>query len=242
MRERPILFNTEMVQAILEGRKNQTRRVIKPQPQDHHWENDPLGRYKHHLNLVECQRGQFLSSWHSLGDHIDSSEESNQQILCPYGVPGDRLYVRETWFEDLDPSVGYSEYHYRADWDEAYSPRVPWKPSIHMPKDAARIWLETTDIRVERVRDITEADVKAEGLQVPVSDTGSVLWCLTGKYLPHDYMPEGIMREENKQKITSEMVFKAHFASLWDSINEKRGYGWEANPWVWVVEFKRITP
>ena len=207
MRERPILFNSEMVKAILGGRKCQTRRVIKPQPVDHHWENDPLGRYKHHLRLVECQRGQFLSSWHSLGDHIDSSDESNQQILCPYGVPGDRLYVKETWRpKSHNFPTGYP-YEYKATAVQDGAPvDEPWKPSIHMPKKAARIWLEITDIRVERVQDISGDDAVAKGI----------------KSTP-DYAID-------------------YFASLWDSINQKRGYGWESNPWVWVVEFKRATP
>lgn len=95
MKERPIIFSTEMVQAIIEGRKTQTRRVVKPQPAGHHWEG--LKGYKHHMKLVECQRGQFLYSCHSRNGHTDPSEECNQRILCPYGVPGDLLYVRETW-------------------------------------------------------------------------------------------------------------------------------------------------
>ena len=205
MKERPILFKTEMVQAILEGRKCQTRRVIKPQPQ---------------------------GEWAAPG-----------RTMCKYGVPGDRLYVKETWRpKSHNFPTGYP-YEYKATAEQDGAPvDEPWKPSIHMPKDAARIWLEITDIRVERVRDITEEDVKAEGVRVPVSEANSVLWCLTDKYPPHDYMPEGILREGNKSKVTSKMIFKAHFASLWDSINEKRGYGWESNPWVWIVEFKRATP
>ena len=221
MKERGIIFNTEMVRALLDSRKTQTRRVIKPQPQDHHWENDPLGRYKHHLNLFECQRGLFLSSWHSIGDHIDSSKECNQQILCPYGVPGDRLYVRETWAL-IAPS-----YRYKADgdWDtkeKEMGEFSRWKPSIHMPKDAARIWLEITDIRVERVQEITEQDAIAEGIE-----------------FRNGYWMGGLHEVKGTHKCRP--FARAAFIDLWDSINEKRGYGWSANPWVWVVEFRVIN-
>ena len=249
MNERPIIFNTDMVQAILDERKTATRRVIKPQPESHHWEmfngaEYPDGRkYKHHMNLIECQRGQFLHSWHSLGDHIDSSEECNQRILCPYGKPGDLLYVRETWArgcKEADPYCHcYTEelqkenhyYVYKADtpdakypldWDDALADEwvkdclkdadfVPrWKPSIHMPKSASRIWLRVKDVRVERVQDITRYDIEQEGVDVVQG------WD------------------------TIDVVF-AKWIELWDSINSKRGYGWDVNPWIWVVLFEVIS-
>ena len=223
MNERPILFSMEMVQAILDGRKTATRRVIKPQPESHHWEmfngaEYPDGRkYKHHMNLIECQRGQFLHSWHSLGDHIDSSEECNQRILCPYGAPGDLLYVRETWAEfseNFDCGIGceygcqHGKYIYRAsgEWDD----EVKWKPSIHLPKSASRIWLRVKDVRVERVQDITRYDIEQEGVDIVQG------WD------------------------TIDVVF-AKWIGLWDSINSKRGYGWDVNPWIWVVIFEVIS-
>ena len=213
-----------MVQAILEGRKSQTRRVAK------------------------LPNGNYPEAWF-VGDVIDGMAQfTNDQtgrevdILCPYGQTGDRLYVRETWRPKGHNFPTGFPYEYKATAEQDGVPvDEPWKSSMFMPKKAARIWLKITDIRVGRVQDITEDDVKAEGVRVPVSESNSVLWCLTDKYPPHDYMPEGILREGNKSKVTSKMIFKAHFASLWDSINQKRGYGWESNPWVWIVEFKTIS-
>jgi hypothetical protein len=263
--EKPILFSTDMVQAILAGRKTQTRRVVNPQPADHHWEmfnsaEYPNGRkYTHHLNLVECDRGQFLHSWHSLGDHIDSSEECNQRILCPYGKPGDLLYVRETWkptgwsmdgsdwniaykaggsnmivphmFDDGDNQKEQDFWMKLSDQlDDAGCPfdedtfmyqnvgeYLPWKPSIHMPKNASRIWLRVKDVRVERLQQISEQDAVAEGIEVDemnhVVRNNDVNW-------------GGAVGE---------------FANLWDSINADRGFSWESNPWVWAVEFETIS-
>ena len=177
MKERPILFNSEMVQAILEGRKIQTRRMIKPQPQ---------------------------GEWAAPG-----------RTMCKYGVPGDRLYVKETWRPKGHNFPTGHPYEYKATAEQDGVPLdEPWKPSIHMPKDAARIWLEITDIRVERVQDITEEDAFNEGV-------------LTSTLNHPHYV----------------YTFREGFQHLWDSINAKRDngkYSWEQNPWVWVVEFKMV--
>jgi len=136
MKERPIILNTEMVKAVLEGRKTQTRRIIKPQPK---WIGNPNIPFK----------------------TIDADPKGI--INCPYGQVGDRLYVRETWCKP-DDEVFYRAQHdmqpeEHALWDGR------WKPSIHMLKKYARIWLEITDIRVERVQDISEEDAQKEGIE-----------------------------------------------------------------------------
>jgi hypothetical protein len=213
-----------MVRAILDGRKTQTRRVIKPQPAD----------------------GLFFSGWISISsckpDEGKASFIDNyplitklNRIKCPYGKPGDRLWVRETWLPDApcdgswddvafygckgSPLSMIPEHYrkvehciYRASWKG--HPLI-WKPSIHMPRWASRINLEITGIRVERVQDISGTDARAEGIEMPNTNV------YNESYKQND-LPIGL------------------FASLWDSINAKRGYSWESNPWVWVIEFKRV--
>jgi len=193
MKERPILFNAAMVNAILEGRKTQTRRVIKCEMK---WDGDDFG-------------------------------ESLEPVKhCPYGLPGDRLWARETWrAEELES--GLDGIRYRADdsfraiqnsrassdrWMDAARPGDPWRPSIFMPRWASRISLEVTGVRVERVQKITEADAQCEG------------WDMSN-------LPEGHCYDCTHHA-------RDWFAELWDSINAKRGYGWILNPWVWVIEFK----
>ena len=178
MKERPILFSGEMVRAILDGRKTQTRRVVKP----------PKGMSERYAGV---------------------------DFPCPYGVRGDRLWVREAFSRCACglclrgwPKNGYHMPSYRADTERD----IVYHPSIHMPRWASRIDLEITGIRVERVQDISEHDVLCEGVR----------W--DGE---HD---------------SPWMLQLNTFHQLWDSINGKRGYGWDKNPWVWVVEFKRIRP
>ena len=184
MKERPIIFNTEMVKAILEGRKTQTRRVIKPQP-------------GYDLGYQDCGNGFAIQVG---ADYPDNKEDER---YCPYGQAGDKLWVREAFVQCISTKIHPGpNFVYRADTSkeaqEDYG--YKWKPSIHMPRLASRITLEITDIRVERVQDITLQDKWNEG-----------------------YPPE-----------------IGRFQDLWDSINEKRGFGWDTNPWVWVIEFKRI--
>ena len=206
-KEHPILFGGEMVRAILEGLKTQTRRVIKPQPK--------------HI--------QMLSDGKIETSHDGGFDNDVQYIKCPYGKPGDRLWVRETWavgkdFNNLKPSKlwkGDIESRlavcYEADndciWNEYDHGKI--RPSIFMPRWARRNTLEITGIRVERVQDISYVDSTKEGLIIPAA-------------LKHrsEFYPGG--------------PYRAPFKTLWDSINAKRGYGWKENPWVWVVEFKVI--
>lgn len=186
IKERPILFQADMVNAILSGRKTQTRRIVKPT-------KDRNGSGCH---LAPCE--------------IAGEVNGGDYGLCPYGQPGDRLWVREAFRNRrVDNSPGGVVY--RADHPgESTVPGSygrPWKPSIHMPRWASRITLEIVSVRVERLQSIKSKDAEAEGCEC-----GSY-----GKYFPVD-----------------------NFACLWDSINGRES--WDANPWVWVVEFRRINP
>ena len=215
-KERPILFSGEMVRAILEGRKTQTRRVVKLGDPDY-----SNCRYiPHNSEMV----WRFDYSLHGGGT---SWEDHN----CPYGQPGDRLWVREAWAKSVRDPEGPSwdddadhenfDILYRAtdegyEWTDAVGDPVsaPWKPSIHMPRWASRLTLEVTGVRVERLQEIKRRDAIAEG----VDDNDSI---------------------NVGRKIANEKV-RMRFAILWDSINSKRGYDWDSNPWVWVVEFKTV--
>ena len=235
MRERPIIFSAPMVCAILEGRKTHTRRVIKPQPR---------------LNWAYRLTAEFKTVQVStMGVH------DRVFIKCPYGQVGDRLWVREAFCETdwkpgtsgfpADPATGFI-IAYRADYPDWPTRPFPapwdpnWKPSIFMPHWASRITLEIAGIRVERVQEISEQDCLAEGIQIPVEKVQDPpvigLLRLTGQYPPGSYMDIGPEAASKEHK-----WLRAHHASLWDSHNAKRGFGWAANPWVWVIEFKRIT-
>ncbi len=191
-RERPILFSTEMVKAILEGRKNQTRRIVTPQP---------TGQ-----NLKSCLCGKWLKK-HFFGLLLPQIKDL--PMHCPYGQIGDRLWVRETWAHNPQPT---SEFLYRADGEIEGT----WRPSIFMPRHASRITLEITDIRVERLNAISEADAIAEGIRpVPHKYTMWKYYGKEGEYTPNP---------------------KTSYSSLWNSINGPNA--WNANPWVWAITFK----
>ena len=227
MKERPILFGGPMVRAILEGRKSQTRRVLRPQPHDGVDAVEWQDRIVVGMNVPD-QRGFAMMR----GGVIES-----EAIVCPYGRPGDRLWVREThkgWYT----YEGEQHICYKADNQTVVVERPSgtashgmllgrchadkWRPSIHMPRWASRITLEVTGVRVERLQDITEEDAVAEGCSAWKQRMARVLIGVE----PSDDGPVADTPEDV-------------FAMLWDSINAKRGHGWETNPWVWVVEFKR---
>ena len=203
MKERPILFSSEMVRAIIDGRKTQTRRVVKPQP--------------------------------AAG------------LPCPYGAPGDRLWVRETFasFRAEGQPVTPRDARYVVLRDGAqvyadgktYPPlaayaagafdAIKWRPSIHMPRWASRITLEVVSVRVERVQSITEEDARAEGVD----------WAA-----PHPYGERWDDDREDPREVgysTGGSFARDNFRRLWDSINGKRA-SWASNPWVWAVEFRRV--
>jgi hypothetical protein len=225
MAEKPILFSTEMVRAILDGRKTQTRRICKDIPDhDFHWGLDRapyMGNYKLFTKTEPRKWGWVTleNQWlYDLQTEVDSSR--TYLIKSPYQI-GDILYVRETWCNINKPDVK-PEYYYLADclqpWVEDYDPSEwKWRPSIHMPKEAARIWLEVTEARPERLQEITEEDAIAEGIEN-----------LYGAW--KDYIEEGTWHTSPRTS----------FSTLWDSIYKKQGHGWEVNDWLWVYEFKRL--
>lgn len=230
MKERPILFSGEMVRAILDGRKTQTRRVIKPQPTQV-------------LPEIAPQNWKWQKNESSPVTGVGSEWMLEQS---PFGVPGDELWVRETWDVCYKPRKKRVLIAYRADGDFTYDKTLDgieenqlpkawkdarWHPSIHMPRWASRIQLRIKDIRVERVQDITWKDIVAEGI---VSERELV------KKLP--LIPH--LKEKSKENLyrLADLVARtSYWRPLWDKLNRKRGYGYERNPWVWVIEFERIT-
>lgn len=206
MKERPIIFSGPMVRALLDGSKTQTRRVMKPQ-------------------LVYGTVAGLFNSWYLPSGQGGGTLYPNgkEKILgtCPYGQPGDRLWVRESFCKIIGQSGGWIETDYQATYTHGFrlgdslGLKKRWTPSIHMPRAASRITLEITSVRVERLQDISEADAQAEG----VTDDGSLVTDLDGK--------------DRGGTI-------AAYATLWEVIN---GVGsWDDNPWVWVVSFKRAFP
>ena len=234
MTEHPILFSGEMVRAILDGRKTQTRRVMKPQPELDTYMND--GSF--------CWVSAACKSAVDLG---------HSRCLGPYGVKGDRLYVREAWaapptVNNLQPSMISTKTAivYRADGERN---EVKWRPSIHMPRWMSRITLEVTDVRIERIQDIDAADALYEGIEF-TPNPGSFADGPPPRPKKWDEWSEAQQKKhaEGYARATYisrcddvERIFKT-FTALWDSINGDRGFGWDKNPFCWVVEFKRLTP
>lgn len=209
---KPILFNTEMVRAILYGRKTCTRRIVKPQ-----WEECPACKYVHNEYIYDKLAENVYCA--RCGYPLEPERRSPYQ-------PGDILYVRETWqyLYELDGNEQVIEdtgkYYYAAtdtipidtyvDESGVEHDHTPWRPSIHMPKEAARIWLKVTDVRVERLQKITEVQAQAEGC--------------------------------NSGLLTGACTARGQFEDLWNTTIKKSDLdrcGWQANPWVWVIEFER---
>jgi len=235
MLEKPIIFNAEMVRAILDRRKTQTRRPIKPQP--------PSSEYEL-ATVTDCIRNRKNIGkhfWVLMDDFGEVIDDEQPYFSCRYAV-GDVLWVRETWAE-----LGYIEdpnnvmpVHMRLDkqgiertvvyyeeipdmcwidgdgfqeWRKDGSEASHWRPSVHMPRWAARFFLEVTAVRAERLQDISHADAKAEGIECH------------GSY------------ELRDERLT---LHQLAFSHTWDSIYAKRGFGWAANPFVWVFDLKRV--
>ena len=224
--ERPILFSGAMVRAILDGKKTQTRRVVK---------------FRNGRHIVAAPEHDGVFEWWPV-DHGGIVVKQSREVMlreCPYGVVGDRLWVRESWAiknwtdkECTDMGFANAPQHptevylgtptravHRANWQPEFDGHIPecvqkWKPSIHMPRWASRLTLELTGVRVEQVQDISESDAKAEGVEA----LGSAV----------------VVRGPNP------FYYRDEYSSLWNSLNAKRGYGWDENPWVWVLEFRRV--
>lgn len=212
---KPILFNTEMVRAILDGRKTCTRRVVKPQ-----WEECPHCKYVHNEYIYD----KMAENVYCAGCGYPLKPERRS----PYQVD-DILYVRETWGIYTESWLDADYFMYKADYpanattythQEGNICDLPrWRPSIHMPKEAARIWLKVTDVRVERLQDITEDGAKVEGA---IDNRGFI------------HSPEN----ECDRIHTA----REHFIGIWDNTINKSDfdiYGWDANPWVWAISFGR---
>ena len=220
MRERPILFNTEMVQAILDGRKTCTRRVIK----------DTL---KENQEINKNSKGEF-----ELYDITSRCGIPKGKIYKPPYQPGDILYVRETWHK-YTKRVGNGVscklaefYGYKASIANSEDANEPWHPSIHMPKEAARIWLKVTDVRVERLQEITEDQTEEEGFLF----TPPCLHLTGENYCDIDGPCT------SKVKYCDMGAGELFGKVLWNSTIKKIDldrYGWNANPWVWVIKFER---
>ena len=225
VKERPIIFNSEMVKAILDGSKTQSRRVLKPQPD---LGLDPFESYSHievgHYHPTEIDKnGEEYPGDEIFGAYTDDGEWGWR---CPFGEVGDRLWVREThycygkWWKNGITQTGLQRWRFHPIGQQvAYLDNPPtvilkgksesegWykRPSIFMPRWASRILLEITDIRVERLGKITLADIYKEGI--------------------------------DKNPFTHWTSHQRKFEELWNSPKTKRGYSWEVNPWVWVISF-----
>jgi len=242
LKERPIIMGAESVRAILEERKTQTRRVIDPRRYN-------IGGWDMPVSKSDIEAGYPV--------YQDNNGDFHSVVeRCPYGKVGDRLWVRETVFfetfhqqsdEELErdgfnPNIGV--WVYRADNHDYPTITANWTSPMFMPREASRITLEITDIRVERVQDITEEDAIAEGV---ISDDEYAYRAGEDNLFPcprcegyqvhdafgHDY---GI----TEVNCTHCNTLKKRYRIIWDSLNAKRGYPWERNPWVWVVTFKVI--
>lgn len=217
MKETPILFSAPMVRAILEGRKTQTRRIMKRQP------------------TIDGQTGDWLFTYSDGGQEVSPIEQwidIQVKLHCPYGKVGDRLWVRETFgaHPDYNPPYNFNQFVYRAtdpDWETTENWK--WKPSLFMPRSASRITLEITDISAELLQDISMRDAISEGIE-------------SFRPVPGDGSPETLYkRYSNVGGRPGNWI--AHpelsFRSLWEKINGPDS--WAQNPYVWVVKFKQIT-
>ena len=218
MSEHPILFNSEMVRAILDGRKTRTRRIVN---------------CKRIAKQTGCSKGRLFYSKTFKSWAVDGNGGASINLInCPYGKVGDRLWVRETWRPHEEWDGSQIPYLYKADYPQGLN--VYWKASIHMPKKACRLHLEITDIRVERVQDISPRDAMDEGIGRHWD--GHQYWW-------ENYQGNCDFTGNNEGPINS-------FHSLWDSINGMRrvkdehgniihtdDYSWKKNPFCWVVSF-----
>lgn len=269
VRETGILFRGPLVVGILEGRKTETRRTRA-------------------LDVVNGAPDAWRAPHQNDGGRWIFRNVNGADpfvVRCPYGEPGDRLWVRESWtaaasnprafggiegwcwWHQLPASMrGAKNAHalfYRADGVEVLfdgggrdedapvdlvahwphltmeQPRRPprWLPSIHMPRWASRLLLDVLQVSVARVQDITTGQIWNEGVQIPVSERGSPLWRLSSPN-PAGKVPSSYLPGDARAAASVDDVARAHWADLWDTTNWKRGFGWDLNPWVWVIRFR----
>jgi len=205
MTDKPIIFSGPMVRAILDWRKTMTRRVVKPQPVD--------APKNLQIRMHGC--GLWMP-WIPDGNY--SGWCGTPYWRCPYGVPGDRLWLRETW-ADTSKECPRCPVSYRATWppEDEECRDFKWRSPWFMPRWASRITLEVTGVRVERVQEISPWEALKEGVNT-MTDPHPTTHC------------DGTFPE------------LCCFRALWNSINAKRGFGWDTNCWVWVVSFRRVQP
>lgn len=205
MKERGVIFNSEMVRAILAGRKTQTRRIVKSVPTTHDFHG--------WIMSSTCAKDEGKAVW-AIGDSPLLKDPI--RLNCPLGKIGEQLWVRETWQCGLctESTFAYKATHKPSDLEEGWYEKIKWRPSAQMPRWASRILLEITGVRVERLQSISEEDAKAEGFDNSQSDAAnSIGWF--------------------------EKPIRA-FRRAWENIYGADG--WDSNPWVWVIEFRRVTP
>jgi hypothetical protein len=235
MKERGMIFNGEMVRAILDGRKTQTRRPIK-------WKQ---------TRFTEIGEREDGSKWPW---SEDAEHACDFWHPCPFGAVGDRIWVRETWqaihdYCDENGHVDERRYarsiprHRGNYWHPVYEEacgnesredrEFPWRPSIHMPRWASRILLEITDVRVERLNTISEEDAQREGVHTEVWDQTVV----ARNYVASDEFFQ-FWSDDMPHYVEMNQLYRSSFRSLWDSIYGEES--WKANGWVWVIEFRRV--
>jgi hypothetical protein len=229
MKEKPILFSTPMVKAILEGRKIMTRRVFK----------NVMKKYVGYRNQV----AELLDDY----SREPLLEKEFYEVYSPY-FKDDILWVRETWCKQFD-NTG-SKIEYLADWYNKNTKTAEtidshgrtihylnpcgfecpgWRPSIFLPREATRLFLKVENVRVERLQDISEADAQSEGVEkFPLFELKQIPQQL---FIPGGKYGKGMIPQAS---------YKAGFYKIWEELNDKREFGWDRNPWVWVIEFRRI--
>ncbi len=253
MKERPILMNSAMVRATVAGTKTQTRRIIKLPPAPAalgEWQASTIGGENGGRTAAGNEVPLQAVIWHT---------RTGKTLSCPHGQPGDRLWVRETWYCDhfevqkgpyLEVPEARELLVYRADNERPYEAEQPvWRPSIHMPRWASRILLEIVSVRVERLNDCSEADAKAEGVmqldgddsqrpEVRTKNGWQLCPTCAGTGLRSTLgAGGGVNFDVDCSDCDTHLKLYRH---LWEAIN---GAGsWDASPWVWVIEFKRVTP
>jgi hypothetical protein len=219
MKETPILMCAEMVRATMKDRKTNTRRILRPQPVV----------FADHMEW-RCKKAWYTTRnvhWNPIDNAFRDAIECGG---CPHGQPGDRLWVKENWrvrgphtdrYKPVDIAANCSHFEIAYEADIAWNKDTYGKlrPSIFLPRSLSRITIEITDVKVERVQDITERDALAEGVAI---DKGNA-YHVAG----HD-------------GVWAHATARGCFETLWDSLNKARGFGWETNPWVWCLTFRRL--